>query len=281
MSVVYCKKTRRQFLVGTGNTLLALPFLPSLFSSEASAQTAAANDRKLMLFVTDHNMMRESWINPLQITTQFRTQGTKEMLMRDFSSLAAVSSVLSDPMLDTLRMNNQMTILRGMDMQQGVGHENLAGLGGSRNDICPTFDTIIEDSQGVYPSASTPPSVTKALRIDMGQSGWLSYRKVGSVFQSVSTYGKDSYLQQFSDVKPYTVVGMYNDVFKSLTNGTASPAEMTNKLKTNILNRVFGSYQSFKSNRRVSSDDIARLDQHMGFLSDLQRSLKATANRSI
>lgn len=42
MSVVYCKKTRRQFLVGTGGTLLALPLLPSLLTSTAEAQMPSA-----------------------------------------------------------------------------------------------------------------------------------------------------------------------------------------------------------------------------------------------
>ena len=275
MSIVMCKKTRRQFIVGTGNTLLALPLLPSLFPSAAMAQAAAANDPKLMLFMTDHNMLSESWVNPLQILTQFRTQGTKEMMLKDFSSLGQISPVLTDSVFDTLRMNNQMTILRGMSMQAGVGHGNLAGLGGSKNDICPTFDTIIEDSQSVYPSATTGASVTKAIRIDLGQDGWLSRRKVGSIFQSVPTYGQEIfYNNTTTGIKPNTVVGLYTDVFKSLTNGTVTAADTTNKFKTNILNRVFESYQSFKSNRRISSDDIARLDQHMGFLSDLQNSLK-------
>ena len=145
-------------------------------------------------------------------------------------------------------------------MQAGIGHPNLSGMGGSKEDICPTFDTIIEDSPTVYPS-TTSAAVTKAIRVDLDQSNWLSYRKIGTSLQPLAPYGRARTLN------------LYNDVFSSLTNGTVAPSDMTNKLKTNILNRVFQSFQSFKSSRKISSDDIARLDQHMGFLSDLQKSL--------
>ena len=95
MSVVYCKKTRRQFLVGTGNTLLAIPFLPSLFSSEAMAQSAAANDRKMMIFLMDHNMVSDYWTNPAMATSVVGSSGTKEVLLRNLSSLSDVSPIIS------------------------------------------------------------------------------------------------------------------------------------------------------------------------------------------
>ncbi len=260
MSVVYCKKTRRQFLVGTGSTLLAIPFLPSLFSSVAMAQSAAANDRKMMIFLTDHNMLSDYWINPALATTPVGSSGTKEVLLRNLSSLSDVSPMLTESIYNSLRMNNQLTLLRRLNMQAGVGHENLSGMGGSRGDICPTFDTIIEDSPTVYPS-TTSAAVTKAIRVDLDESNWLSYRKIGTSLQPLAPYGRARTLS------------FYNDIFSSISNGTVAPNDMTNKLKSNILNRVFQSFQSFKSSRKISSDDIARLDQHMGFLSDLQKSL--------
>lgn len=271
MSIVYCKKTRRQFIVGTGNTLLALPFLPSLFSSEALAQTAAANDRKIMLFLTDHNMSKSYWIQPAMATSTVGPSGTKEVLLRSLSAMGQVSPMLTDSVFNALRLKDQVTIVRGLDMQAGVGHENLSGFGGSREDICPTFDTVIEDSPTVYPT-TTSAAVTKAIRIDLDSSGWVSHRKIGSSLQFVQPYGSNK------DQKALFVTGMYEEVFKSLTNGTVTSADTTNKLKTNILNRAFESFKSFKSSRKISSDDIARIDQHMGFLSDIQNGLNAVTN---
>ena len=271
MSIVYCKKTRRQFIVGTGNTLLALPFLPSLFSSVALAQTAAANDRKIMLFLTDHNMSKSYWIQPAMATSAVGSSGTKEVLLRSLSAMGQVSPMLTDSVFNALRLKDQLTIVRGLDMQAGVGHENLSGFGGSREDVCPTFDTVIEDSPTVYPT-TTSAAVTKAIRIDLDSSGWVSHRKIGSSLQFVQPYGSNK------DHKALFVTGMYEEVFRSLTNGTVATADTTNQLKTNILNRAFESFKSFKSSRKISSDDIARIDQHMGFLSDIQNGLNAVTN---
>ncbi len=274
MSVVHCKKTRRQFLIGTGNTLLALPFLPSLFTSEAKAQMAAANDRKLMVFLTDHNMLIDYWMDKSMATNPIGSIGIKERTLSTLSSMSDISPMLTDPVFNALRMNKQITMVRGLDMQAGLGHENYSGMGGSRGDICPTFDTAIEDSPTIYPS-TTPASITKALRVDLDMSNYLSVRKVGDAFQSVIPYGFDQN-GYYTAVKYYTLPVMYTDVFSALTNGTTSPPDMTNDLKTNILNRVYQSYLSFKSSRKISSDDRARVDQHMGYISDLQKSLNVS-----
>ncbi|MDB4984862.1 MAG: hypothetical protein JWN04_40, partial [Myxococcaceae bacterium] len=39
--MIVVNRSRRQFLVGTGGFTLALPFLPSLFTSSAEAQAAS------------------------------------------------------------------------------------------------------------------------------------------------------------------------------------------------------------------------------------------------
>ena len=273
MSVVYCKKTRRQFLVGSGQTLLALPFLPSLFSSQALAQAAAPTDRKLMTFLVDHNMMVDYWIPKATAVTSVGSAGVKEIMLKTLSTMSEVSPMLTAPIFNSLRLADKMTLIRNLELQAGTGHENYAGMGGVR-DACPTFDTIIEDSNSVY-GATTPPSITKAIRVDFDQSNYLSLRQVGTTFQQVVPYGFDQN-NYFYNTKYYTLPVLYNDVFSLLTNGTASPIDTTNTLKSNILNRVFESFRSFKSNRKISSDDIARIDQHMGFLADLQNSLNVT-----
>ena len=44
MGIYYNKKSRRQFLVGSGKTLLALPLLPSLLPRTAWGQSNAPDD---------------------------------------------------------------------------------------------------------------------------------------------------------------------------------------------------------------------------------------------
>ncbi len=272
MSIVYHRKSRRQFLVGAGNTLLALPFLPSLFGSDALAAAAENVSPKIMMFVSEHNMLSDYWIAKSAATSAIGTLGTKEKLLSSLNALSDISPMLTNPIFDSLRLNNQMTIVRGLDFQAGVGHENFSALGGSNNE-CPTFDTLMEDSAYVYP-IDTPANMTKAIRVDF-DPGWLSTRKVGAEYQRLVAYGFDGN-NYYNGQKFYTLPVMYANVFGSLTNGSVGAADMTNKLKSNILNRVFQSYTTFKSNRKISSQDIATVDQHMGFLADLQRTLNST-----
>ena len=90
MSIVYSRKTRRQFLVGSGQTLLALPFLPSLIPSYAHAQ-ASVIPRRMMNFAFDHHNESEFWLNKSVATAGVGSIGMKEALLSsDVSPHSAV-----------------------------------------------------------------------------------------------------------------------------------------------------------------------------------------------
>ncbi|RYE57658.1 MAG: DUF1552 domain-containing protein, partial [Rhizobiaceae bacterium] len=133
----------------------------------------------------------------------------------------------------------------------------------------PTFDTIMENSPSLYP-AGTSSGVTKAMRVSLA-GGNIYIQRVGNQHQYVQNYGNDSN-QYWIDMKFFTYRQMYEDVFRALTNGTVSPVDMQSGLKTNILNRVYASFVSFKSNRKVSANDIAVVDNYLGQVADMQRS---------
>lgn len=272
MGIVTNKRTRRQFLVGTGNTLLALPFLPSLFHSSVSSAQTVTVPKRMMLFCIEHSPLDDVWVPNSAASTNSGTIGNLKILsksLKSLGSLSELSPLLTSPIFETLRKNDQLTLVRGFDMIYGAAHEDLGGLGGSKNHSCPTIDTIIEASKSLYSDSEA--YMTKAIRIDT-MLNWLSNQKVGSALQAVTPYGHDLN-KYFRDTHYYTLPEMYGEVFKSLTGGTVSPEDTTNKLKTNILNRVFESFKSYKSNRKISSDDVARLDQHLGFLSDIQKKI--------
>lgn len=284
MSIVVDKKSRRQFLIGAGNSLLSLPFLPSLFSSRAEAQAASMINKKMMMFWFDHSTMAEMWPNRSIATTAVGNVGARETLLRNLANADAFSPMMNHALLDTLRRNDQITMVRGLEVLGGGGH-GLWPMGGNivynqgnivqGPDNLPTFDTIIEASQSLYPS-TTPSNVRKAVRLwlQYGNNGYL--QKVGSLVQSVPSYGNDDFNYNQQTYNSASLPRLYNDVFGSLTNGTVPPADTTNLSKTNILNRVHASFTSFRSNRRISSDDIARVDQHLGNIADLQRRYAAT-----
>jgi hypothetical protein len=265
MSMVYCKKTRRQFLVGAGKTLLAIPLLPSLLPSEAYAQSAIAQKR-LMMFWFDHGNLNLMWPARTAATTAIGTSGSKEILLRSLGATSAFSTVLNNPRYESLKNADQLTIIRGLDasVPYGSAHGNFAlaqAMDRNSEGGFPTIDTVLEASKTLYPD-STPLNVRKAIRVDLSGAGGAFYQKVGSNVQVIPGYNTVNSLKTF-----------YNEVFSGLTAGTTAPVDLTSQLKSNILNRVFGAYTDFKNSRRISMDDKARLDQHMGYLSDMQKSL--------
>jgi len=267
MSIVYCKKTRRQFLLGSGKSLLALPLLPSLLPREAWAAPAP---RRTMLFWFDHNNLFEMWPARSAATTAVGSSGARQVALRSIANVTASTSVLSNARYTSLKNADQLTILRGFDnsVEEG-GHGNYAlacGEGRESNGNYPTLDTVMEASTTLYPTG-TPISTQKAIRINL--EGSVFYQKVGSSPQVLPQYGYNDP----STTSDRTILTFYNDVFGSLTQGTVPPSDLTNQLKSNILNRVHESFRTFRNGRRISAEDRTRLDVHMGYISDLQRSL--------
>lgn len=288
MSVVTCKKTRRQFLIGAGNTLLALPFLPSLISQSAQAQTATLA-KKMMVFWFDHNTATEYWPNRSIATIPVGTSGARETMLSSLPSANAFSPIMTDSLIDSLRMQDKITMIRGFEMLGGGGH-GLFPVGGNVDynlgviiqgpNNLPSFDTLIEASRTLYPAATTPSDMKKAIRVwlQAGNNGYL--QKTGANVQLLPSYGNNDFDFNNQRYTSESLPRMYNDIFGTLTGGTVPTQDLTNQLKTNILNRVHSSFTSFRANRKIASDDIARVDQHLGFLSDLQRRFSSGGSSS-
>jgi Protein of unknown function (DUF1552) len=265
MSIVYNRFNRRQFLLGTGGAVLTLPLLPSLLPSQARAQ-AMATPPRMMLFVFEHNPRTHLWPQRSVATTAVGSAGMREAMVRSIGSLGPV---LTNARYDSLRQSDQLTFLRGFNTEQayGPGHGNYGlacGAGRNSEGGYPSIESVVETSRTVYPT-STPSNVTKAVRISLNGDS-MFYKKVGGSVQAIDPYRGDG------------VRTFYDQVFQSLTMGTTAPVDNTNSLKSNILNRVHGSFASFKANRKISRDDMARLDEHMGMIADLQRGLASTVN---
>ncbi len=262
MAIYYNRKSRRQFLIGSGKSMLALPLLPSLLPRKSWAQSTPP-PRRMMIFHFDHNNLAAMWPNPINANTNIGNDGSREVMLRTLGSMASHSRALNNPRYEALMNSDLITMVRGFDIlgSSGSAHGNFgvtAGQGRQSEPNFPSIDTVIEASQSVYPS-STPLGVRRALRI--GGDWYQFFRKVGNNVQHIPAYYN-------RDLRNF-----YNEVFGSLTNGTVPPQDLTNQLKSNILNRVHQTFGSFRNGAKISSDDRARLDQHMDLLSDLQRGL--------
>lgn len=264
MAIKYCKHTRRQFLVGSGKSLLTLPLLPSLLPKQAFAQSTQIPPR-LMLFIWEHMNLENMWPDPEKVANlNIGTSGMKYTPLSTMGPVANHSMPLTHPMYETLKNKSMMTYLRGFrQMNWGGCHGNqyiaAAGDRDSKKVGFPTIDSIIERSSSVYPNG-TPQNITRAIRLNTQRGLVFFYDKVGSSIEAETSYLAEDYVRFF------------NDVFNGLTVGSTQPRDYTNSLKSNILNRVYKSYGSFKGNRRISSTDKDRLTEHMDIISDLQRS---------
>lgn len=271
MSIVFSKLNRRQFLVGSGGTLLALPILPSLFPSDALAQAASTISPKMLMLHFGHNTHTSAWPSRSIATTALGSDGAKSVPLSSLASSSAISPILSNAVFETLRKKNQITITRGLDnhfFNNGHGSQALSTCPNYRVDQYypgpfPSLDTVLEASATLYPSSSTPSSVTKVMRINDFEYA-LSWKKSGS-----------SGVQQLDG---YTGVSdMYNKVFASLTGGTTTPVvDTTLAFKSNILNRIYSSYTSAKNSRKISADDKLKLDEHMNTLLEVQKRYPAS-----
>lgn len=262
MSIYFCSKTRRQFLVGSGKALLALPLLPSLITEKALAQQMAVPPRRMMLFHFEHDNINELWPQKSVATTPVGNLGFREVMLNQLGAVVSHSHPLSNARYESLKNAGQLTYIRGFrqDGWNGChGDMYLSAVGSSRNSGdygLPTADQVFENSSTLYPQG-TSLSVRKAIRVSLGYENKHNHKVGGSIVRPPVYEG-------------YQIQNFYNDVFGSLTEGTTPVNDLTNQFKSNILNRVMGAYSSFSSNRRISSEDRQRVTNHLDLISDLQ-----------
>ena len=101
MAVIYNRQSRRQFLAGAGELMMALPLLPSLLPLTAFAQANVVPQR-IAFFNFGHCLPESKWIAPSVATNSIGADGAKEAIL---SSLSAgpwgspISSSLSNIVL--------------------------------------------------------------------------------------------------------------------------------------------------------------------------------------
>jgi len=266
MSIVYSKKSRRQFLVGTGQVTLTLPLLSSLLPKEAMA-AASKPDPRMVFFTFGHAQPKDKWIDPNLAQTAVGSDGAKEALLNTLGK--QISPCMTNSVYASLLSKGAISVVRGFDnMIWTVGHGSHAISGSSeRVDVWnplpfPSIDTVFEASPTLYPSATTSNMVRKVVRCDNGEQTY-SYKFSGSEIVAVPGYGDP--------------VAMFDDLFSGIvSSGQPQTVDNSGVTKRNILNNVFASFQSVKNSRKISSADKIRLDEHMALITDLQKKYAAS-----
>ncbi len=261
--MIYNPKTRRQFLVGTGGTLLAIPFLPSLMP-KALAQTAGA--KRFICLGQDNGRFATDWypnvIESAKLKTVTGIQNMREMAMRDISG--NISPIFGAAFNGAIR--DKMMIIRGLDglWRNLQGHQTstiLAGnLGAGANPAWevkngPSIDYIMAKNAKSNPRAADLRSYLN-LRLRNGWDMSFRYNAATNVMSSADRYNSP--------------LAAFNYIFGG--NTTAAPSDRNKK----VVDQVFENYKTVITSRKLAKAERDVLQEHIDTLNQLQTSIIAT-----
>lgn len=266
---------RRQFLRGAGGVILGLPWLPSLVSKQAAAATGA---KRFVAFTSEHGAANGASFCPPASATPERQEifpgyeikfGTLAgQIMGDRRVLSPVLTAKSNVLTPALL--KKMNVLRGFDIDFYIGHHWGGHLGNfaARVDAnsqrpMPTIDQVMAYSPKFYPSLSG----IRQRSMVTGQS-----------FRGVS-WGHSNPTAGTGPIQALNTQTSSRQLFDTVMMGVTQPTTMPAEKRKPIVDRVLDGYKQLReSNRRLSSEDRRRIDDHMARLSELERRLSLTSN---
>ncbi len=270
----YNKQSRRMFLQGSGNFLLAIPFLPSLLPREAWGQAMTVHKRFITLSGSLDLGHNANWI-PSMTPANFRAipqpatldpRGFRWQALRDF---APNSSTPLARLYGTSLNNylNSLNIIRGLDHGGYFGHGMAPKLGSyKRNDVHngnnlgarpPSIDYFLSQHARVNPSRRSPTTI--------GQR----YGE-GDGFTVNDAVGGSSGLG-FTDDFGTLYRALFTNVAES-SGGTSTQTTPPHP-RRELLNRVMDDYRRTRGHRNISTVDRQVLTNVMDRFSDIQRRL--------
>jgi hypothetical protein len=264
--------TRRQFLRGAGGAWLLLPFLPSLAPKTAKAQ-AMPKLKRFVYLGTEHGgasfdnlygTLGATGSSAVDIWSGF-TAHSAPLAPTVTSGKAVLSPVLTAPSsLLTTALAKKMNVIRGIDFANTLAHQEGGHLGNNTMQATAntlpamvTIDQVMAYSPNFYGSDSP-----RMRSINIGGSRALSW-----------TYTNPADRTGVQKLQRYnSSLTLFQAIFgtSAVTTPTAT--------RPLIIDRVIENYRSLRtSNRRLSSADRVRLDDHVGRLTQLQQQLASVA----
>lgn len=277
--------SRRQFLVGASGFSLALPVLSSLLVDKAYGKDPVFVRRpRLYWLTTDHGAAFESAFFPsgaLPTDSQrlFADHSVAAGALMPAASSAdpspphADASTRLSPILQApsevlpLRRVAQLNVLRGIDIPFGIGHHTGGHLGNYAHN---------EAVGGVAFEAQREPRPTIDQLLSWSPS---FYDELGPVRERALVMGTREISFGYSN--PSMATGTVQSIRAAassleLFHRAFVPAGTPEPARVPVVDRVLESYHRLRhGNRRLSSADRQRLDDHMDRLAELQRKLNA------
>jgi len=265
---------RRLFLRGAGGFLLALPSLPSLLEPRVARAEAATAPKCFVHFRTPHGGVSTANMWPGDAALSEMRSYTHDVRRGDLTANLVGGNSMVSPVLSassgvlTPSLLAKMNILRGLDIPVAMAHNFGAALGYYDVDHqtparpTATVDQVLAYSPAFYPELGAVKQRSIVISAPGTNSGSHGYVTPGVRASGVSTNAGSG-------------TESAQELFDTLLAGTASSP--TGDMRTPVVDRVLDSYQRLRQgNRRLSREDLARLDQHIGAVAELQRSLNSS-----
>jgi len=256
MKPVFDRVSRRQFLMGTGGALVALPLLPSLLPREAEAQAvaAASQERYFAHMTTWHAVLQAQFygtlldLRPTQTTSHGGfTVGSAPLPYTTSGSNVVLSEILRAASANlTPRLFGLMNVINGLDFGTSPGHNRGGPLGGDAAN--PSIDQVLAASRSFYPSSPLQPVIVR-------NPVSLSRTSTGIV-QTEQT--------------AETNVKLFDRLFKTTTTPGTSQTVLVDSVKEHAA--------LVKADSRCSADCRNRLDDYLTMLSEVQGKVQQTVN---
>ncbi len=263
--------SRRQALQGLAGATLALPFLPSIMLPR-SARAASSVQQRYLHFATPHGGVWQSNMYPAAASLTEQQPYLERMIRRGAlvpvvsGATAALSPVLSAPATAlTQAIARKLNVIHGLDIPFDLGHHTGGHMGNYAANTPVLNDSLI---------AEHSPRVT----IDQIMA-WSPdfYSDLGSVRQRALALGGLSYgwsnSQNHSGVVQIVggpapgsgVMELFDLLFGPQTAGAP---------RHPVTDRILANYKRLRDgNRRLSSEDRRRLDDHVSRVAELDRRL--------
>jgi hypothetical protein len=263
MKPVFDRISRRQFLIGTGGTALALPLLPSLLprGAEAATVAAASAERYFVHMTTWHGVFQSQFFGPLLDQTASLSQSYGGIAIRGAALAGAAKTVGTSTVISDIlrakssalsaRMLSRMNVINGLDFAVGSGHNRGGTLGGDATN--PTIDQVLAGSKGFYPSTVVQPAIVRN-PVSLSMSGAATVATTATAESNVK---------------------LFDRLFKTTTTSTSSATPTD---QTVLVDRVKEHADLVMSDPSCSADCKTRLGNYLDLLSQVQTKVQTSVN---
>jgi hypothetical protein len=266
---------RRQFLRGAAGFTLAIPFLESLRSERDARAEPLGPPKRFVAMTTAHGAIWGSNMYPgagtltEQLSYKGRTIRSGALVPQVDGSTASLSPVLTaDASKLTAAIAAKLNVVRGLDIPFFIGHHgggHLGNFAASDEDLpferIPTIDQVMAWSPSFYSDLAT--ILVRSMNVGTGVFSYLGEYQI--------SWGWSNPQSQSGSVDGLALEHSSMSLFEKIF---VPPEETGEPERPLIVDRVLEDYNRLRfGNKRLSTSDRQRLDDHLARLDELERKL--------